>query len=153
VGQAQHAIYERSNRKESLRQGEILTDLIEVRLRLSSLTEKTPLVDQVNHPYAVIVSQDCDLIQDFGARNQGGVSPDKLIPAVLFCEVITAEELRGRDSIKTDIWKRIRANKDERYAFLEKFKRKMMPVMLVCRSLGWISKGTSVSQQRRFITA
>ncbi|HSB11889.1 MAG TPA: hypothetical protein VLM38_20555 [Blastocatellia bacterium] len=121
VSQALHTrIYERSDRAKSLRQGEILTDIVQVKLQLDSLTEETAFIDSVNHPYAIIVSQDCDLIQDFGARNNAGVSSDKLLPSVLFCEVVTAEELRGREGIKSDIWKRIRANKDERYQFLEK---------------------------------
>jgi hypothetical protein len=70
------------------------------------------------HPFAVVMTQDCDLEQDFRARD-GQNKSDKRIPNVLFCQIITAEELRGGVGITSDIWKRIRNNKDERYQFLQ----------------------------------
>lgn len=60
------------------------------------------------------------MVQDFKPRNEGNLESDKIIPSVLFCEVITAEQLRGRADMKSNIWQRIRQNKDERYQFLEK---------------------------------
>ena len=111
-------LYERSS-GGSLRQGEILSDLIQSQLNITSLElDDGPKIDYKVHPYAVVVAQDCELIQDFTAR-QRQIASDKLIPNVLFCEAVTAQELRGRDDIKSDIWKRIRQNKDERYQFLE----------------------------------
>ena len=105
--------------RASLRQGEILSELIEARIDLSTLQAETLGLQLYSHPYALILTQDCDLDQDFKAR-LGLNKPDKLIPAVLFCEVFTAEELRGTGGITSDMWRRISQNKDERYHFLQK---------------------------------
>jgi hypothetical protein len=67
----------------------------------------------------MILTQDCDLEQDFRAR-AGQTGADKLIPSILFSEVVTAEELRGSAGINSTIWPRVRMNKDERYHFLQK---------------------------------
>jgi hypothetical protein len=113
-------IYERSSTEGALRQGEILSDLVQLNLVLESLnSHEGPLFEPVTHPYAIIVTQDCDIIQDFAPR-QSQAQSDKLIPSVFFCEVITAEELRGRGGIDSQLWRRIKQNKDERYQFLEK---------------------------------
>jgi len=75
---------------------------------------------RVHHPLAVILTQDCDLEQDFKAR-QGHVAADKQIPSLLFCEVATAEDLYGFvKQTNKKLWDRIRINKDERYHFLQK---------------------------------
>jgi hypothetical protein len=113
-------IYEKSTTEGPLRQGEILTGLIQLKLALDSLhSDEGPIFHPVAHPFAIVVTQDCDVIQDFIPRQQGQLSSDKIIPNVLFCEVTTAQELfsqiRG-----SDIKKRIKQNKDERYQFLEK---------------------------------
>lgn len=81
----------------SLRQGEILSDLVQIRVNLESIETAqnntnyslTPLV----HPYAIIVSQDCDLEQDFNFRFHKLGKERHRLPSVLFCEVIDAEEL------------------------------------------------------------
>ena len=65
-----------------------------------------------------MLSQDCDLESDYRAR-QSKPSDHKQIPNVLFCEVIEAEDLRGREGINSEIWRRLKKNTDERYAFLE----------------------------------
>ena len=75
-----------------LRQGEIFSDLVQAHLDLPSLASGSVLVQLKVHPFTVILSQDCDLEQDFKAR-QGQNTQDKLIPNILFCEVITAEQL------------------------------------------------------------
>lgn len=73
------------------------------------------------HPFAVILSQDCDLESDFKARNQVGVAADKLLPSVLFCEVYELNELINMNNIaQSNIYKRIVQNKDERYHFLQR---------------------------------
>jgi hypothetical protein len=68
----------------------------------------------------LVLTQDCDLEQDHRVRGEKQPS-DKLLPAILFCEVSTAEELYGiiRQTNKK-LWDRIKINKDERYHFLQK---------------------------------
>lgn len=103
----------------ALRQGEFLSGLKIKKLLLDSVKEgdELRLVAQ-EHPYAIVVSQDCDLEQDYKLRCSGAAEPARLLPSVLLCEVFTAEQLKGRD-LKSDMWKRVRINKDERYHFFE----------------------------------
>jgi hypothetical protein len=108
----------------ALRQGEILSDVIQVHVQIESLN---PVVEEItlaekSHPQAIILTQDCDLDWDFSARNQ----PDgttrlqlKLVPNVLLCELIPEDALRGRmkeAGIRgSDLWRRVEQNQDERY--------------------------------------
>jgi hypothetical protein len=66
-----------------------------------------------------VLSQDCDLDFDFKARN-GQEKEDKRLPNILFCEVITAAELKGAQAMNSSIWSSVKRNKDERYQFLQK---------------------------------
>lgn len=76
-----------------------------------------------NHPYAIVLSQDCDLIQDRVERDKADsgedVPPEKLIPNVLFCEVVSAQSLRGTTS-NPRLWDSIVKNDNKRYQFLQK---------------------------------
>lgn len=102
------------------RQGEILSTVVQTRLDLPTLNTPDEGYVRVRHPLAVILTQDCDLEQDFKAR-QGHVAADKQIPSLLFCEVATAEDLYGFiKQTNKKLWDRIRINKDERYHFLQK---------------------------------
>lgn len=102
-----------------LRQGEILSDLIETRM-VSVSKDQAPQVDLVTHPFALILSQDCDLDLDFQARNSPETvshPSNKLLPSILFCEATTATDLRSHLS-DSQIWKQITQNKNERYQYL-----------------------------------
>jgi hypothetical protein len=102
-----------------LRQGEILSDLIETRT-VSGSKGQAPQVDLVSHPYVVVLSQDCDLDLDFQARNSPeAVShpDDKLLPSVLLCQATSATDLRSHLS-DSQIWKQITQNKNKRYQYL-----------------------------------
>lgn len=115
------SIYVAIDGDESLRQGEIITNLIQSPLRVDTIDSDAPVIDPKPHPYAIVVSQDCDLDWDHKVR-QGRTGPYKIIPNVLFCEVSTAEQLRGRGSdagINSKTWNNIRNNKHERYHFLQ----------------------------------
>jgi hypothetical protein len=104
-----------------LRQGEIIPNLIQFYLDAASLGSEDAVVGQQRaHPFAVIITQDCDLEQDFKVRQKNETS-DKLLPSILFCEVAKAEEMLGRvrQHGGSRAWNRIRMNKDERYHFLQ----------------------------------
>lgn len=89
-----------------LRQGEIIAGLTQW-----VFDPKEGVVNDQVHAYAVVASQDCDLLQDFDGRNAGAASQ---LNGVLLYEARPAGEVRAE--IKgSDIWKRIRQNKDERY--------------------------------------
>ena len=89
-----------------------------------SLEGQNLVVDLIIHPFAIILSQDCDLTQDWAARqklaDEAGDAElgNRLLRGILFAEVNTAEDLRSRIK-KTEHWKRLTQNKDERYHFLE----------------------------------
>lgn len=95
--------------------GEILSGLFRWRLDPAKFADDVPSLQRVEYPYALVLSQSCDLVQDFTARQSGKVQ----LPDVIFCHAPTAEELRSACG-GSDIWKRIKQNKDERYHFLEK---------------------------------
>lgn len=103
-----------------LRQGEIVSNLFELKLLIPQ--RKTIDVNKekfvpVVQPYAIVVSQDCDLEWDYKARS-GEVSEDKLLTHALFCALFTQDEVRSRSNLKSDQWKRVRQNQDERYHYL-----------------------------------
>jgi hypothetical protein len=95
-----------------------------VRIVLESLAQgpRDVEVEERVHPLSIILTQDCDLIWDHHARTAAPEQRDrqanKLLPNVLFCELESADDLRGNQAIAGDIWKRIRQNQDERYHHL-----------------------------------
>jgi hypothetical protein len=107
-----------------LRQCEILTNVVQVRLDLGSLGQPERRYDDIVFRYAVILTQDCELAQDHYVRFvERKDSSDKLIPGVLLAEAYTADEMLGRiaDNSKKQ-WERlnISKNKNERFHFLQK---------------------------------
>lgn len=129
------AVFISSSSEGALRQGEILTDLIQARLALDSIAQDEPIVDPIRHPFAIILTQDCDLDWDHKARN-GATAADKLIPNILFCEITTAKSLKGRSDMNSDLWNRVKKNKDERYQFLQKIDPKQDALGLGLPELG-----------------
>lgn len=119
-------IYECS-RNGPLRQGEIISGLVQIQLATGTEREfpsedaEIP-IRRIEFPYAIVISQDCDLDWDFKHRKEPSTFLDKVMPNTLFCELYPAEELRHRPggSINSGIWSRIRTNKDERYHFLQR---------------------------------
>ena len=112
-------VYVQSN-SDHLRQGEILEGVVEYRPVASSdsatATSRGVELIEKSHPLAIVVSQDCDLEWDHGARfRPNEVKADKLLQHVLFCDLYPEDEIRNRSDLKTDQFKRVRQNQDERY--------------------------------------
>jgi len=110
------------------RQGEILTDVVQRRRSFQSLALEVAELEEINHPYCVIATQDCDLEQDHDARH-GEAAADKMIPNVLLLQAVTAEELIAGLPRGKDILKRVVSNRDDRYQVLE-------PIETVCDTVG-----------------
>lgn len=96
----------------------MLTDVVQVLLDPESADASAIIVDLRTHPWALVLSQDCDLDWDYQART-GTTEDYRRIPSVLLCEVITAQQLRDSDEINSTIWTRVKGNNDERYHFLQ----------------------------------
>jgi len=107
----------------ALRQGEMITGLVQVRLTINTVgadKEEVQWLEEA-HPFAVVLSQDCDLNQDWKARQSVIDDPkvaQRQLPAVFFAQVHEAAELKGHVG-GSDLWKRVKQNKDERFHFLE----------------------------------
>lgn len=118
--------YKPSLGEGAIRQGEILTNLAQLEIDLSTIDQETPAFNQIIHPYVIVVSQDCDLDWDYKFRTVSQDKPNKELPYILFCMMTDARQLRERDKtlkdkeINSDEWNRIKNNKSERYHFFEK---------------------------------
>lgn len=104
-----------------LKQGEIIYNMYELQLQIPQATIATASqgtkFNPIEHPYAIVISQGCDLEQDHRARS-GQTSSDKLLTHVLFCALFSQDEVRVRSKLTTDPMKRVRQNQDERYHYL-----------------------------------
>ncbi|GEM_PF-358406 len=77
---------------------------------------------EITFPYAIVVTQDCDLEQDYIPRSQGKLNNNRIVKNVLLCEAMDVrefltknQELRESDSAR----KLFLRNKDERYHYLQ----------------------------------
>jgi hypothetical protein len=129
-------IYEVAPGSGALRQGEILADVWDHRVAQPpvEIPERSFEVHSTLHHLVIVMTAVCDLDQDFKARFRepgGGQGLDAplaldeehpgLVANVLLCDVYQEESLRlrGGTHIKTDIWRRIKQNQDERYHHFE----------------------------------
>lgn len=126
VAASEPLFYIASPSEGPLLQTEILSSVTEYRLVLESISsDDEPEFESVIHQYAIIVSQDCDLEQDYRHRTELKaegkpieVEDEKLLPSVLLCEV--GPESAISSAMKgTTVRDRFRQNKEERYQFLK----------------------------------
>jgi hypothetical protein len=119
----EQAKYQPSLKNTSLRQGEILTNLIQynpVASELSSEGEDLAF-EPIIHPYAIVVTQDCDLDWDYRARQSGDSQLSKLLNSIILCEISTAKEVRETaDNMNSKEWKLVESHRHERFYFFEK---------------------------------
>ncbi|MGH7268958.1 MAG: hypothetical protein ACREJ3_00890, partial [Polyangiaceae bacterium] len=113
--------YAASKASSRLYQREILSGVIERLVRWTGgFGDDAFGFDEIVHPYAVIVMQDCDPEQDANARVAGGADEGKrqksMLPAMLM--VVASEFDNATDLGGSDIKRRAKHNKDERYQFL-----------------------------------
>lgn len=115
------------SRSGALRQGEILTGLRRIVPEPGSVFGDLK-ADVVEHRFAIILSQDCDLEQDFDARTSQGEGETaiseqerKQLSCVLFCDAIPVDELKTRINDKR-VWDFAFKNKNERFQFLRAVK-------------------------------
>lgn len=112
---AEIGVYTPSVAEGAVRCCEILSGISQRRQSFESLRAPEPELETILHPLCIVISQDCDLEQDFCARRENRATP---LADVLLCDVVAANDLKGNVAQGRDIWKRIIQNKDERYQFL-----------------------------------
>lgn len=102
----------------ALRQGEVIRGLVEHRIvaPAGEIAPATVLTtDPIKRRLVVVMTADCDLLQDFNAR---GTSDSEelphVIPHALLFDLYDPAEIRPRAG-STDLWKRVRQNEDQRY--------------------------------------
>jgi len=115
------AIYQPSIINTSLRQGEILTNLVQYTPVISgvSLDSEELLFDPIICPYAIVVTQDCDLDWDYKARGNNNTPISKLLNSVILCEIGTAEKIRNTEMNGPE-WNLVKTQRHERFYFFEK---------------------------------
>lgn len=104
-------IYTRTEMSRELRQAEIISGVIQY--VYDPVAEE---IEPLTYQYVVIISQDCDLLQDFNATEdgRGGDLNGVIVYGAIEAGALLAEA-GGRD-----IRKRIMLNKDERYHLLQR---------------------------------
>lgn len=98
-------------------------------------------IAEIEYIYAVVLSQECDLEQDFDNRENFQEKQDKFLPSILFAPAYLAEDLREgihlikielkMERINSDRWKIVRENKNLRYHFLKKYPNFGVPDLVV----------------------
>jgi len=87
-------------------------------------------IDVIKIPFFAVLTQACDLDQDFKERmNENGLKSDKIIQSILVCPAYLAEEVKaGEHLLSLDIkgniygsrdWEKIESNNNKRYHFLK----------------------------------
>lgn len=99
---------------DELRQGEIISDIPLLHVSLESLQAGGLEIIGVPIAFAIVASQDCDLTQDYKARNGLGVAEDKKLQGVLLYEAKPKADALHLFS-GSDMRKRAEQNKDERF--------------------------------------
>lgn len=103
----------------ALCQGEIVRGVIQAHLKIETIGSQAEEMTLKDHPLAIILSQDCDLEQDHFSRTRNQ-QQDKLIPNVLFCEMVTAQQLKASQGLNSSLWGRVAINSNERYHFFQR---------------------------------
>ena len=99
---------------------------------------------EFSYPYAVSLTQECDLEEDYNCRNivkQDTGSDDKHLPMILLCPAFLAEQVKAGthlDYLKlkmkkqtSDFWRLIQQNKNPRYHYLSAFSVLQVPDLVI----------------------
>lgn len=131
-------IYYPSSKESAVRQGEILTGIVEFIPNEIPSPELLYGEGEVAlsfrsrvHPFAIVVTQDCDLDWDYAARTEEANLADpnseqkyryKKLHSVILCEVDTARNIRNisdKGLMNRAAWDLVKSNRHERFHFLE----------------------------------
>jgi hypothetical protein len=109
--------YAKSDASGALRQGEILTNFTQYEIDVQHLRLGEIVVAPITHPYVIVLSQDCDLDQDYRRRSRG--EQDDLLTSVTFCALTPADQDFRKDvGLASNEWKKFKQNQDPRRHYL-----------------------------------
>ena len=120
-------------------QGDLLRDVVLV--EWAEIIEEQPRkldIQKKSWPYAVVVSQECDLHQDVSNRaNASKATQDKYLHSVLLCPAFPMQKFREGthlesleircEPIDKKRWNTIQTNKNDRYHYLPAFEALQVP--------------------------
>ncbi len=118
-------IYQSPDKDSPLRQGEILTGVVQYNPVISEMQQETQescdlSFTPILHPYTIVITQDCDLDWDYKARITSNANPTKLLNSILMCEIATAAVVRSTDGVNRKEWDLVVTHRHERFYFFEK---------------------------------
>lgn len=116
----QYPVYIPCIANDRVHQAEIISDLTQWVPELDAAGKPAQLRPRV-HPFAIVMTQDCDLEQDFRERSKGADERDndRLLPSVLFCEMMNFDRIIDRCRIKgKDNRKGVERNDNFRFQYL-----------------------------------
>lgn len=94
----------------SLRQGELLSNVTHIKIDISTIEQESPDLEVIIKDYVVVLTQECDLLQDYNKRQEGQQSD---LQSILFCEARLITEMPS--TVSKD---KFRQNEVQRYHFL-----------------------------------
>jgi hypothetical protein len=101
---------------DALRQGEILHDLTYYGVGFDAENQQTPFLASGDISYAVIMTPDCDLWQDF--RSTSNDKDSKLFSILLF-GAEESSQVKQRLNYNKAVWDRVENNQLEQFQFLD----------------------------------
>jgi len=114
-------VFAPSSQGGPFRQGEILSDVVQVRLLVESLTADQDAeleFEEETHPFVVVLTQDCDLDWDFTSRaseTDENKRQNKLVPNILLGELFPESVIRPRIGRNLD---RVKSKQEFRYHYI-----------------------------------
>lgn len=92
-------------------------------------------------PYAIVLSQDCDLEQDYHQRKNASLTNDKFMQSILICPGYIAERFKRGEHLRNmglimntwggDKWKDIKSNQNQRFHYFPENTTSSMPEIVV----------------------
>lgn len=131
------------NGLERIHQGDLLE---QIEYKFLTFKNDEMIIDRFTFPYAVVLSQECDLEQDYEARKNipdknGKCNQDKYLNSLLICPAYLAAEFRGgihlnklgykMEEWTTDQWKIIKSNHNDRFHFLDEDTENGLPNLII----------------------
>jgi len=123
-------------------QGDILRDISTVVWAKETEGGSGVEIEERKLPYAVVLTQDCDLEQDYASRSDLTLpNHDKYLQSILICPAYQAAQLRKgthleslglrMQNISSDPWRQVAQNNNYRYHYLEEYLDFQIPDLVI----------------------